>query len=101
MIVSSSAVSEHRVVITGATSGIGGAIARELAIRGAHLTLLARDDGKAAATATELAALPGAAGSPDVIRCDLADLGSVRRAAGALHERYDAIDVLVNNAGMR
>jgi NAD(P)-dependent dehydrogenase (short-subunit alcohol dehydrogenase family) len=106
MIVSSSASSERRisgerVVITGATSGIGGAIARELAMRGAQLILLARDEAKAQVTATELATLPGAAGSPDIVRCDLADLGSVRRAAGVLHDRYDAISVLINNAGMR
>src|SRR4051794_40981657 len=83
-------ISGERVVITGATSGIGRAIARELGARGAHLTLLVRDDVKAAAAAGELAALPGSAGSPDVVRCDLADLGSVRRAGGELHDRYDA-----------
>jgi retinol dehydrogenase-12 len=90
-----------RIVITGDTSGIGRAIAGDLAARGARLTLLARDEARAAVTAAELAALPGAAGPPAVVHCDLADLGSVRRAARELSDRHDAIDVLINNAGMR
>jgi retinol dehydrogenase-12 len=65
------------------------------------LTVLARNEAKAAATAAELAAVPGSAGAPDLVTCDLADLDSVRHAASELHARYDAIDVLVNNAGMR
>jgi retinol dehydrogenase-12 len=89
------------VVITGATSGIGEAMARDLAARGLRLTLVARDAAKAASTARELAALPGAAGVPDVVLCDLADLASVRRAARELEERHEAIDVLISNAGMR
>ncbi|TMK97080.1 MAG: SDR family NAD(P)-dependent oxidoreductase [Actinobacteria bacterium] len=94
-------ISGERVVVTGATSGIGRAIARDLARRGARLTLLARDEARAAAIAAELAAVPGSAGTPDLVSCDLADLGSVRHAARELHGRYDAIDVLINNAGMR
>jgi len=91
----------QHVVISGATSGIGRAIALDLAARGARLTLLARSAARAAATAAELAALPGTSAAPEVVLCDLADLASVRRAAAALHDRGGAIDVLVNNAGMR
>ena len=90
-----------RVVITGATSGIGTEIARALAARGAALTLVARSQSKADATAAELAGEPGAAGTPEIVLCDLADLGSVRDAAAELQERYETIDVFVGNAGMR
>jgi len=38
--------------------------------------------------------------SADVVRCDLADLESVRRAGHELVDRYNAIDVLMNNAGV-
>ena len=94
-------ISGERIVVTGATSGIGKEIARALATRGADLVLLARDSGRAEATAAELGAEPGAVDEPETVRCDLADLGSVRAAAAELGERYERIDVLVNNAGTR
>src|SRR5436305_14535768 len=95
------AIAGERIVITGATSGIGKEIARALAMRGAQLTLVARDERRATATAKELAAEPGSAGLPDVVLGDLADLATVRAAAQELHSRYASIDVLVSNAGMR
>lgn len=93
-------VAGERIVITGATNGIGREIARGLARRGAELTLVARNEAKANATADELAGEPGAAGRPDIVTADLGDLSSVRRAAAEIDERYDRIDVLVNNAGV-
>jgi retinol dehydrogenase-12 len=94
-------ISAERIVVTGATGGIGKEIARALIARGALLTLIARDADKAAATAAELAAEPDAAEAPAIVMCDLADLSSVRAAAKELHDRYDGVDVLVANAGMR
>jgi retinol dehydrogenase-12 len=92
-------VCDARVVITGATSGIGRATALELARQGARLTIVCRDTDKGSATVTELRnAVPGL--SADVVRCDLADFESVRRAGFELVDRYDAIDVLINNAGV-
>ena len=68
-----------RVVITGATSGIGQAAALELARHGAELTIVCRNEDKGKATVAELhAAVPGS--NADIVRCDLADLTSVRRA---------------------
>jgi len=86
-------------VITGATSGIGRAMARELVQRGAAVTIVARDRGRAEAAATGLAASV-ASPAPEVVLADLGDLGSVRRAADELNQRYERIDVLVNNAGI-
>jgi NAD(P)-dependent dehydrogenase (short-subunit alcohol dehydrogenase family) len=92
-------VRDARVVITGATSGIGKAAALELARQGARLTIVCRNESKGIATAAELReAVPGS--SADIVLCDLADLASVRRAGHELAERYDAIDVLINNAGV-
>jgi len=92
-------VAGERIVVTGATNGIGKEIARALARRGALLTIVARNPQKAAATADELSGESGAAGKPDVVIADLGDLESVRNAAAELRDRYERIDVLVNNAG--
>ena len=85
-----------RIVITGATNGIGLAAVEKLAATGALLTIVARDEQKADATAERLRA---AGGEVDVLLADLGVQASVRRLADELLERYPRIDVLVNNAG--
>jgi NAD(P)-dependent dehydrogenase (short-subunit alcohol dehydrogenase family) len=89
-------VAGKRIVITGATNGIGLAAAEALAARRAQLTIVARDEGKASATAERLRS---SGADVDVVLADLAVQASVRRLAEDLLERYPRIDVLVNNAG--
>lgn len=92
-------VRDARVVITGATSGIDKAVALELLRQGARSTIVCRDEQKGASTVAELrAAVPDA--SVEIVLGDLADLAAVRRAGAELVERYEAIDVLINNAGV-
>jgi len=81
------------VVITGASGGIGGALAREFAKRGARVALLDRDP----APAEQLAAtLPDAL----ALGCDVTDTAACRRAVENVAARFGGIDVLVNNAGI-
>ncbi len=86
------------VVITGATTGIGRASAREIARRGASVSLLCRNPQKADELCEEIVA-DGSA-RPRVVVVDLASLASVRSAAQTLLDSGDAIDVLLNNAGV-
>jgi dehydrogenase/reductase SDR family member 12 len=89
---------DRHVVITGVTSGLGLATAEVLAARGAELTLVARDAGKAKRVAQDLARRFG----NKRIRVELADLSlleDVRALAARLLKKGTAIDVLVNNAG--
>lgn len=83
--------SARRVIVTGANSGIGLVTARELARRGARVTLAVRDTAKGDRAA---ASMPG---DVAVRRLDLADLASVREFADAT---TDPVDLLVNNAGV-
>ena len=79
-------------MVTGASSGIGEATARELARRGWYCVLVARGGGRLEPLATELR------GEYEV--CDVSDRAQVDRAATAILERHPRIDLLVLNAGI-
>lgn len=72
------------VLITGATSGIGLAAAKELAVRGADLGILARNQTKAKETASQLNALTGGQTKVDIFLADLTDQQSIRGVASEL-----------------
>ena len=88
-----------RVVITGATSGIGRATALTLGQLGANLLLVSRDRATGTALASHLRKLSDA--SAEFIEADLSSFAQVRAAAGRIRECWPAFDVLLNNAGAR
>jgi NAD(P)-dependent dehydrogenase (short-subunit alcohol dehydrogenase family) len=92
-------LAEQTIVITGATDGLGRALAGELAGAGATLALHGRDDSKGLATIRKLREQTGNE-QLEWFRADLASLDEVRDLAGRLQSGLDRIDVLVNNAGV-
>ncbi|MFV2113045.1 SDR family oxidoreductase [Micromonospora sp. LOL_025] len=84
------------VVVTGASAGVGRAVARRYAERGARLALLAR--GEAGLAAAERDCRELGASEVRTYRVDVADAGAVLRAADDVVHRFDGIDVWVNNA---
>jgi NAD(P)-dependent dehydrogenase (short-subunit alcohol dehydrogenase family) len=83
-------LSGKRIIVTGATNGVGLGTARILAHAGAHVILAVRNTDLGAQRAAEIG------GSTSVVKLDLADLSSVR----AFSERLDDdVDILINNAG--
>src|SRR5438445_8980831 len=93
-------ITGQRVVITGATSGIGKATALELARRGGELAIVCRNLEKGKVTAGEIeSAVPGA--TVEVFLADLSELDQVRQVAREISARYEVLDVLVDNAGVQ
>lgn len=86
----------RRVLITGGSSGIGKHLAGELLKVGATVGIVANDPAKLRAAEAELRQT-----SPTVWSrpCDIASLEDVRAMAAAYRERFDAPEVLINNAG--
>jgi NAD(P)-dependent dehydrogenase (short-subunit alcohol dehydrogenase family) len=86
------------VVVTGPTSGLGEQVARQLALTGANLVLVARNEEKCARVIDELA--PLCMGNRTVfVRAEMGDLESVRSACEAIQQQFTHIDVLIHNAG--
>jgi short-subunit dehydrogenase len=84
-------------LVTGASSGIGAALARELAGHGHDLVLTARSRAAMTALAGELAELGAAV---EVVPADLSRPGAAAALIGEVQTRGRDIDVLVNNAGL-
>jgi len=87
--------SREVVVVTGASAGVGRAVAREFGRRRACVGLVARNTEALAAAAHEIEALGG-----EALACvaDVADARALRAAAQAIEDRFGPIDVWVNNA---
>lgn len=83
----------HHAFITGGGSGIGLAAARRFAADGVRLTLVGRDAARVQEAAEHF---PDAQG----VQCDVADEASVAAAFTRARDRYGAIDILINNAGV-
>jgi len=81
-------------LVTGASSGIGRALALALAAEGVHLALIGRSEERLRAVARE------AGGDPLVLAGDLADPAEPGRAVAATLERFGRLDVLLPNAGL-
>ncbi|WP_319421250.1 SDR family oxidoreductase [Pleurocapsa sp. FMAR1] len=91
-------IKEQIVIITGASSGIGAACAKEFAKEGASLILAARRKEKLEAVAAELKAAYDC--KIHLLELDVSDRHAVQTAFASLPEPWCNVDILVNNAGL-
>jgi NAD(P)-dependent dehydrogenase (short-subunit alcohol dehydrogenase family) len=87
-----------RIVITGANSGIGFETARQLAADGSEIIMICRNRERGTAAMTRIRKeLPDA--SLALFTADMASPASIRQLAAELHQQYDHLGILINNAG--
>jgi 3-oxoacyl-[acyl-carrier protein] reductase len=87
----------HVALVTGASQGIGRAIALELARRGAAVALCARNEEKLNTVRGEIA---GGGGHAEVFKLDVANEDEIKSAVKSVIEKLGKVDILVNNAGI-
>lgn len=87
-----------RVLVTGASSGIGTAFAELLAAQGSDVVMVARDAQRLSELADRLGSEHGAAA--EVLPADLTDPGELEHVAERIDSTADPVDLVVNNAGM-
>jgi NAD(P)-dependent dehydrogenase (short-subunit alcohol dehydrogenase family) len=92
------ALAGKTVLITGATDGLGRALALDLAASGARLLVHGRDRGRCDAVITALIA--AGAADPAALVCDFCDLAGIAGLARDVRTLTATLDVLVNNAGI-
>ncbi|WP_054957538.1 SDR family oxidoreductase [Paenibacillus dakarensis] len=87
------------VIVTGANSGMGLASSIELARLGANVIMVCRNQARGEAA---LEQARKESGNPDIelMTCDLGSLAGIRSFGAAFKEKYDRLDVLLNNAGV-
>ncbi len=84
-------------LVTGASRGIGRAVALDLARAGAHVIALARTQGALEELDDEIRGLGNEA---TLVPCDIKDFDALDRLGSAIHERWGKLDILVGNAGV-
>lgn len=90
-------VNPRIALVTGASRGIGRALALELARDGAHVVALARTQGALEELDDEIRALGG---QGTLVPCDVTDFDALDRLGAALFQRWGKLDVFVGNAGV-
>jgi len=85
-------------LITGASRGIGAAVAKRFAEEGAHLVLTARTPGALEEIDDQVRA--GGGGAATLVPMDLTDFDAIDRLGAAIYERFKRLDVLIGNAGV-
>lgn len=85
------------VLVTGGTSGIGAAVARAFGAAGAAVLLSGRDDERGSKVAADIVSDGGTA---EFLAADITGKGACSRLVDAILDRFERLDVLVNNAGI-
>jgi NAD(P)-dependent dehydrogenase (short-subunit alcohol dehydrogenase family) len=93
----SSPLCSRIALVTGASRGIGRAVALELARAGAHVIALARTQGALEFLDDEI---QKSGGSATLVPCDLADFAALDRLGASIFERWGRLDIFVGNAGV-
>tara|TARA_Y100001970_G_scaffold290300_1_gene423610 strand:+ start:5029 stop:5754 length:726 start_codon:yes stop_codon:yes gene_type:complete len=91
-------------LITGASRGIGAAVAERFALEGAHVILIARTQGGLEYTddriRSALELTPNSASPATLLQLDLTDLDAIDRIGPTIAQRFGTLDIVVGNAGM-
>jgi NAD(P)-dependent dehydrogenase (short-subunit alcohol dehydrogenase family) len=92
------AVRDKVIVVTGASSGLGLETSKQLAEQGSEVVMIARDPKRGERAGSQVADV--ATGKPPVVMlADLSAQAEVRRVAQEIRDRFNRVDILINNAG--